>query len=597
MRSGGSLVAEILIIGGGLAGIVTAEMLSPFHSVTILETSDTLGGIGGTLSCKAGMDCSVCTACTLPEMVAWVLADDNVKVRTGVDLHNEDLEADAIIVATGLDAADGSQLSEYGVDRYDNVITALEMDRRLREESEGALEGRSLGESAGNDRVAIFQCVCSRDTACLPYCSRVCCAYSARLALELRQMYPQVDVDVFYMDIQREDAVSAAQIDQAMATEGIEYIRSRPAAVEEVPGGGLEVLYEDTLKGEIVTRVYGTVVLSTGLVPSEGTDYLAQRLDLSTDDYGFIITDPESPTRTSAPDVLAVGGATGPVDLVEAAMGGMAAAASVLTMHPPEWPGYPPRAIIIGEGPVVDDTYSVLKAAGADTGIIVGVPGKGMQRLEGEPLDFLARMGSPGNESVFKLKGDMVIIVPEDANAIYPPVPEDVESVAIVMSEGSEALLLAVNILEASPGTRVDLLFLDMQVASLGMQELQMELATKGVGFHRYRKGSLRVEQVEEGSSQVTFVDVMGPTEGQVSLSVGHVAMPVRWEPRDLVWPWFLSRHAPEGIPTGHRLNTIPWRKWPWWTSRSAQRASTAYDCVPTTPSCSTGRTGRPGSW
>ncbi|UCC94228.1 MAG: NAD(P)-binding protein, partial [Thermoplasmata archaeon] len=47
MRSGGSLVAGILIVGGGLAGIVAAEMLSPFHSVTVLETADSLGGVGG----------------------------------------------------------------------------------------------------------------------------------------------------------------------------------------------------------------------------------------------------------------------------------------------------------------------------------------------------------------------------------------------------------------------------------------------------------------------------------------------------------------------------------------------------------------------
>ncbi|UCC93610.1 MAG: FAD-dependent oxidoreductase, partial [Thermoplasmata archaeon] len=477
---------------------------------------------------------------------------------TLTEASSEDLEADAIIVATGLEVADGSQLPEYGAGRFESVITALEMDRRLRGEGDDPKSGPALGGGMPNGRVAIFQCVCSRDTGTLPYCSRVCCAYSARLALEIRQMYPDVEVDVFYMDIQREDSVSSAQIDKAIGTKGIEYIRSRPAAVQDVPGGGLEVLYEDTLRGEIEARVYDTVVLSTGLVPSEGTRDLAERLGLSTDDYGFIVTDPESPTRTSVPNVFAIGGATGPVDLVEASMGGMAAAASILKMHPPEWPGYPPQAVIIGEGPVVDDAYSVLKAAGADTGMIVGVPGKGLQRLEGEPMGFLARMGSPGVDTVFKMKGDMVIVVPEDASGIYGPVPEGTERIAIVMGEGSEALLLAVNIMEADPDARVDVLFLDMQVAHMGMQELQAELACKGVGFHRFKDGSLRVMGSDDGTSRVTFIDALVADGEEMTITVDHVAEPVRWRSRDLVWPWFLSRHAPEGVPTGHRLNVMP---------------------------------------
>jgi heterodisulfide reductase subunit A len=558
MRSGGSTVAEILIIGGGLAGIVAAEMLSPFHSVTVLETSDALGGIGGRLSCKAGADCTVCTACTLPEMVDRVTADDHVTVRTDVDLRDEDLEADAIIVATGLDVADGSWVTEYGIERHDNVITAMEMDERLRTEGEGALKALIPDSTSSTGRVAIIQCVCSRDTGCLPYCSRVCCAYSARLALELRQMYPDVEVDVFYMDLQREDAVSSAQIDQAMDAEGIEYIRSRPAAVHQMPGGALEVLYEDTLEGEIETLVYDTVVLSTGLVPSEGTSYIADRLGLSTDDYGFIVTDPGNPTRTSVPNVVAVGGATGPVDLVEASMGGLAGAARILALHPPIWQEDPPSVLIIGEGPVVEDAYSVLKAAGADTGMVVGVPGKGLQRLDGEPLDFVAKIGSPGSDPMFDLKGDMVIVVPEDSTPIYGPIPEDTGSVAIVMSDGPEALLLAVNLLETNPEMRVDVLFLEMQVATMGMQELQMELAARGVGFHRYKQGSLVVNEVEDGASEVRFVDSMVPGGGEMALSVDHLALPVKWESRDLVWPWFLSRHAPEGVPTGHRLNVLP---------------------------------------
>jgi heterodisulfide reductase subunit A-like polyferredoxin len=558
MPAGGSLVAKISVLGGGLAGLVATEMLSPFHSVTVLESADSLGGLGGGLSCKAGGDCTVCSACLLPELVERVSTHENVTVRTGVDLEEEDLEADALIVATGLEVAEGIQLSEYGAGRLEGVVTALEMDRRLRTAGEDPVRTPALKVPPEGGRIAIVQCVCSRDTGELPYCSRVCCAYSARLAMELRETYPDLVVDVFYMDLQREDAVSAREIDEAMATEGIEYIRSRPAAVQAVPGGGLEVLFEDTLRGEIETREYMSVVLSTGLAPSTGTRYLAGRLGLSTDDYGFLVTDPERPSRTSVPNVFAAGGATGPVDLVEASMGGMAAAAAVLGMLPPEWPGYPPRAIVIGGGPVAEDADSALRAAGADTGMVIGVPGKGLQRLEGEPLGFLARMGGPGSDAIFKLKGDMVIIVPEAGEGSYGPVPEDAKSVAVIMGEGPKALYLATSILDAVPEMRVDVLYREMQVAHMGMQELQLELAIRGVGFHRYKGKSLRTEETEVGSWEVSFVDDLDPGSGTALLMVDHVARPEHREAGPLVWPWFLSRHAPEGVPARNRLNVMP---------------------------------------
>jgi heterodisulfide reductase subunit A-like polyferredoxin len=386
----------------------------------------------------------------------------------------------------------------------------------------------------------------------------VCCAYSARLALELRQRYPSVHVDVFYMDIQREDAVASAQIDDAIAREGIEYIRSRPAAVQQVPGGRMEVLYEDTLEGEIRTRDYDMVVLSTGLVPSEGTRYLAKRLGLTTDESGFIATGPEGPAQTSVPHVFAAGGATGPVDLVEASMGGMAAAVAVLARHPPKWPGYPPRVIVVGGGPSAEAADRAARAAGADTSMLIGAPGGGLQRLEGEPLGFLARMGSPGSDPIFKLKGDIVIVAPDRGDASYGPIPEGVGSIAILMSDGPEALLLASEVLDALPDTRIDVLFLDLQVATMGMQELQLDLAGRGVGFHRYRDGSLKVEDGEEGGRVIRFIDPLTPDLEELTLSIDHLARPGTQPKADLVWPWFLSRYAPLGVPPGRRLNVLP---------------------------------------
>ena len=116
-------MGNIVVLGGGVAGLYAAKTLSPFHGVTLIEESDVLGGMGETLSCKAGVDCSVCTACTIPELVEEVVSDANITVMTGTVVTGAEptdegtwhltLEgmgagertADAVIIATGLAAS------------------------------------------------------------------------------------------------------------------------------------------------------------------------------------------------------------------------------------------------------------------------------------------------------------------------------------------------------------------------------------------------------------------------------------------------------------------------------------------------------------
>ncbi len=581
-------MAEIIVLGSGVAGLAAARTLSPFHKVTLLEERAYLGGIGETLSCKSGEECSVCSACNLPDLVRDVMEDRNIHVETGFGLEDiipgDTIEVrgagsrfagDAIIVTTGMTVSEACNLPEFGLGRLDGVMTALDLDQRLRSTSERA--GLSDGDIPIPDedgRVAIVQCVCSRDTEELPYCSRVCCAYTARLALEVRRRFPQAKVTVFYMDLQLEDVVSAKQIATAMADPGIEYIRSRPAAIQGTPEGRLEVLFEDTLAGEIRTEAFSAVVLSTGTVPSEGTSRVAGMMGLATDEYGFIARGEGGPTATSHPGVFATGGATGPVDLVEASLGGMAAAAAVLEIHPPEWTGYPPRLVVLGQGPVAEDADRTAKAAGASTTMVIGGPGKGLKRLEGEPKAFLVRMGVPGGEATINLKADVIVTVPESEDSgpsVLPgadPYPNLRRSLrkglhddrsdrfVLLMGKDGEALGLAAEIMDRSPGARVEVLFREMAVAGEGMQELQMDLADRGVGFTRYMVRTLEVSG--EGPYHVRFVDELSPELGERVVEADHVAAPPTRAGRDLVWPWFLSRYAPEGIPTEHRLNVLP---------------------------------------
>ncbi len=598
-------MVRVAVLGSGEAGLSAARMLSPFFDVSVVEEADTFGGLGATFSCKSGEDCGVCSACTVPELVEEVMLDPRIELLQGTRVegveHLEDgrwelnvlgngpgtIVAEAVVLATGLDIADGTDVVEYGAGRLDGVITALELDRALRTGAAAgtsASSGPPLGLGEGSS-VALIQCVCSRDEGRLPYCSRVCCAYTARLALEVRASHPGTAVTVFYMDLQRADKVSTVQLDAAMADPGIEYVRSRPASVQPLPDGRLEVLYEDTATGDILTRTFDRVVLSTGLMPSQGTSRMAGLFGLALDPYGFIEVRPrEGSTLTSQPGVLAAGGATGPLDLVEASLGGMAAAAEVMWAHPPTWSGSPPKMLIVGHGPGAEPAKAIGEVAGASVAVICSHPGEEtndpstprawLHNLEGEPLDFRAWVKGEEGEPV-SIPGDVVVMAPTprerwsgiiSGNMTYDRFwrlldegwdAKGLSSFLLVMGDGTDALKAAAAIRDARPRAEVDLLFTDMAVAEEGMQELQFELASAGVRFHRYSPDTLTVEVLEDGTMSVSFIDELSPELGQVELVVDHVLTP-NATPRQPSVEWPVSKYSPLGNPTPLRLNPEP---------------------------------------
>jgi heterodisulfide reductase subunit A len=100
------------------------------------------------------------------------------------------LDVGAIIVATGYDVFDPHRKPELGYGQYPNVITSLEMERRL------ATEDLTGFPKPVRSSVAFIQCVGSRDAQVgNPYCSRVCCMYTAKQARLVRELVVLVAED------------------------------------------------------------------------------------------------------------------------------------------------------------------------------------------------------------------------------------------------------------------------------------------------------------------------------------------------------------------------------------------------------------------
>jgi heterodisulfide reductase subunit A-like polyferredoxin/coenzyme F420-reducing hydrogenase delta subunit len=189
--------------------------------------------------------------------------------------REEELLVGAVLVTTGWDPYPLSKVEEFGYGLYPNVISNLQMEGLLGSPAETPKE------------VGFIQCVGSRDERHLPYCSTVCCSVSLKQALYLKQRRPDANCYVFYQDI-RSPGFQEELYQKLKQMEGVTFIRGIPSTVRpEAETGRLRLRVEDTLSGREVNLALDLLVLAGGMVPSQGSEELAQVLKLPRNSLGF----------------------------------------------------------------------------------------------------------------------------------------------------------------------------------------------------------------------------------------------------------------------------------------------------------------------
>ncbi|MBW2058759.1 MAG: CoB--CoM heterodisulfide reductase iron-sulfur subunit A family protein [Deltaproteobacteria bacterium] len=246
--------------------------------------------------------------------------------------HTEELKAGAIVVATGHDHFDATEKGEFGYGRYDRLITAPQMESLM---SRGVSEGGefSIGGSVPKT-VAFIQCVGSRDKKVgNEYCSRVCCAYTAKQALWVRDQIPDSEVTVFYIDV-RTFGKGYEELYEKAQKKGVIYTKGIPSEIFK-SGGKLVLRGEDGLLARPYEKAFDLVILSTGLVPSKGAGNLRAVLKLSLSSDGFFMeAHPKlRPLDTASDGIFLAGTCQGPKDIADTlaqAHGAASRAATVL---------------------------------------------------------------------------------------------------------------------------------------------------------------------------------------------------------------------------------------------------------------------------
>jgi len=241
----------------------------------------------------------------------------------------------AIIVATGFDLFPQARLPEYGGGQVPDVIDALAFERLLA--ASGPTGGRVRRPSDGREprEVVFVQCAGSRDPEHgQPYCSKVCCMYTAKQAILYKHRVHGGQPYVFYIDIRAGGKGYEEFINRAQQDEGVLYLRGKVSKIYR-DSDKVMVWGSDTLSGRKVEIAADLVVLSVAAVPALSSNGArVPGLDLTLDADGFYQPSEVelSPVESNLPGVFLAGAGLGPKDIPETVAQASSAAAQVLKM-------------------------------------------------------------------------------------------------------------------------------------------------------------------------------------------------------------------------------------------------------------------------
>jgi heterodisulfide reductase subunit A len=252
-------------------------------------------------------------------------------------------EVGAVVVATGYKLyqigkeqpnARLSGYGEYGYGQYKDVIDALQFERIVSASGPTGGEIKRPSDGATPRKVVFIACVGSRDPAKgMPYCSKICCMYTAKHTMLYKHKVHEGEAHVFYMDIRAGGKNYDEFVRRAIEQDGAVYHRGRVSKITE-EGGKLIVRGSDTLAGGPVTIEADLVVLAAAMRPADGVLDLAQKLKIGYDEHGFLSESHPKlrPVETNTGGVFVCGACQAPKDIPEAVAQASAAAGKVQVM-------------------------------------------------------------------------------------------------------------------------------------------------------------------------------------------------------------------------------------------------------------------------
>jgi heterodisulfide reductase subunit A2 len=242
-----------------------------------------------------------------------------------------EIEVVGIIAATGYELFDAAKLPNLGHGQYSAVYSSMEFERLVAKNgpTEGALTLRDSDKTP--ETIAIVHCVGREEVG---YCSNVCCMSSFKHAHFIKSKSPDAKIYNIYTDICLPDKSYQKFYTHAKEHNSKLLFQSDPSKMSITEKGGkLEVSYQNGRASNQTVNV-DMVILANSFVPPSRMDELAKILDVKTDDFGFIETEPFrlGTLETSRPGIFVAGCAEGPKDVQSSFIQSEAAVAGILSI-------------------------------------------------------------------------------------------------------------------------------------------------------------------------------------------------------------------------------------------------------------------------
>ncbi len=250
--------------------------------------------------------CGICQKVCKVEAIDYEQEDKIVEEKVG-----------AIINATGYDLYPIVNLSEYGVGKYKDVVNGLQFERLL--SASGPTGGEIKRPSDGKvpKEIVFIQCAGSRDPENhYPYCSKICCMYTAKHAMLYKHDVPDGQPYVFYIDIRSAGKGYEEFVQRAQEEDGVIYLRGKVSKIFK-EGDKIVVWGADTLTGSEIEIKADMVVLAMAVQPRATAFELANKLKINTDAHGFFSeAHPKlRPVETLTAGIFLSGAAQAPKDI------------------------------------------------------------------------------------------------------------------------------------------------------------------------------------------------------------------------------------------------------------------------------------------
>ena len=332
---------DVLVVGGGIAGIVASlQLASSNRKIYLVEKTSSLGGL--LTNFEKTFHGMKLTSNIVNEKVQKINANKNIKVFTDNEVgetigffgnfevklkrtteENEPVEfkVGAIILATGSTLFNPRETPQYGFGNFDNVFTSLEFEKMN-------LSGEiSLNNGKTPDSVAIIDCV-GRDKK--GYCSEICCMYSLKFVVYLKNKIPNVKVSNFYSDLCIPGKTDQKFYEKTKSKD-VEFIRSSDIEVTK-RRDQLNINYKDENKDK-KNLLVDMVILAPAIEPTADASKIAQITGISQDNKGFFAEEHEklNPISTSTEGIYIVGCSQGPKNISNTIVQSQAAAGKILS--------------------------------------------------------------------------------------------------------------------------------------------------------------------------------------------------------------------------------------------------------------------------